>query len=153
MHVHEYACGNQMSTSGVSSASLHLTFRGRVPHQIRNSPIQLDCLVMKTWDPPVPAVLGLHVWITMTGLYVSTRVPARVSFLQGMCVMTEPSSHPLLLSFIPYFGDKMWLHSLSRPSVSYITQARLEVNTVLLLNLLSARVISIHHATIPSGNF
>lgn len=85
--------------------------------------------------------------------YVSTRVPARVSFLQGMCVMTEPSSHPLLLSFILYFGNKMWLHSLSWPSVSYITQACLKVNTVLLLNLLSARVISIHHATIPSGNF
>lgn len=36
---------------------------------------------MKTWDPPVPAVLGLHMWITMTGLYVSTRVPTQVSFL------------------------------------------------------------------------
>lgn len=115
-----------------SSASLHLTFRGRIPHQTSSSPIQLDWLVMKTWDPPVPAVLGLHVWIIMPGLYVGTRVPAQVSFLQGMCVMTEPSSHPLLLSFILYFGDKMWLHSLSWPSVSYITQARLEVNTVLL---------------------
>lgn len=38
----------------------------------------------------------------------------------------------LLLSLILYFGDKMWLHSLSWPSISYITQARLEVNTVLV---------------------
>lgn len=87
---------------------------------------------MNTWDPPVPAVLGLPVWITMTGLYEGARVPTQVSFLQGVCLIIEPSSCLLLLSLILYFGDKMWLHSLSWPSISYITQARLEVNTVLV---------------------